>query len=180
LATNLRGVKLEGYAETVALLNKFDKDTLKVMNAEIYQTTKRTQIQARALVPPATPLSGWARPVKSGDWSRLTFSSKSIKTGIKTKLDRQRVRGNWTSKTLFLINSEPAGVIYEWAGRHNGTTAQSAKFIKAIRNQSKVNVRGKQGRIAIKTVEDNLPIIENDLRDSMTKATNSLNVKLAR
>ena len=79
-----------------------------------------------------------------------------------------------------MINNEPAGVIYEWAGRHNGTTAQSARFIKAIRNQSKVNVRGKQGRIAIKTVEDNLPIIENDLRDSVTKATNSLNRKLAR
>ena len=180
MATNLRGVKLEGYAETVALLNKFDNDALKVMNAEIYQTTKRTQLQARALAPAATPLSGWARPGKSGDWSRLTFNSKSIKMGIKTKIDRQRVRGNWTSKTLFLINSEPAGVIYEWAGRHNGTTAQSARFIKAIRNQSKVNVRGKQGRIVIKTVEDNLPIIENDLRASMAKATNTLNARLAR
>ena len=71
MATNLRGVKLEGYAETVALLNKFDNDALKVMNAEIYQTTKRTQLQARALAPTVTPLSGWARPVKSGDLSLI-------------------------------------------------------------------------------------------------------------
>jgi hypothetical protein len=180
VAPNLRGVKLEGYAETVALLNKFDNDTLKVMNAEIYQTTKRTQTQARALVPAAAPLSGWARPVKKGDWSRLTFNTKAIKVGIKTKLDRQRVRGNWTSKTLFLINNNAAGNIYEWAGRHNGENAKSARFIKAIRDQSQVNVRGKQGRIVIKTVEDNLPIIENELRTSMAKATNSLNRKLAK
>lgn len=182
MATNLRGVKLEGYAETVALLNKFDNDTLKVMNAEIYQTTKRTQTQARALVPANPPkgLSGWARPVKDGKWSRLTFETKSIKTKIKTKLDRQRVRGNWTSKTLFLINNDPAGSIYEWAGRHNGKNAKSARFIKAIRDQSGVNVRGKQGRIVIKTVEDNLPVIENELRTSMAKATNTLNARLAR
>jgi hypothetical protein len=150
------------------------------MNAEIYQTTKRTQTQARALVPAASPLSGWARPVKSGKWSRLTFEPKSIKTGIKTKLDRQRVRGNWTSKTLFLINNDPAGSIYEWAGRHSGQNAKSARFIKAIRDQSGVTVRGKQGRIVIKTVEDNLPFIENDLRNSITKATNKLNSRLAK
>jgi hypothetical protein len=180
VAPNLRGVKLEGYAETVALLNKFDNDTLKVMNAEIYQTTKRTQTQARALAPAVSPLSGWAKPVKSGSWSRLTFESKPIKMGIKTKIERQRVRGNWTSKTLFLINNNPAGNIYEWAGRHNGENAKSARFIKAIRDQSGVTVRGKQGRIVIKTVEDNLPVIENELRTSMAKATNTLNVRLAR
>ncbi len=180
MAPDLRGVKLEGYAETVALLKRYDTETLKIMNAEIYQTTKRTQTQARALVPAASPLSGWARPVKSGKWSRLTFEPKSIKTGIKTKLDRQRVRGNWTSKTLFLINNDPAGSIYEWAGRHSGQNAKSARFIKAIRDQSGVTVRGKQGRIVIKTVEDNLPFIENDLRNSITKATNKLNLRLAK
>ena len=180
MATNLRGVKLEGYAETVALLKRYDSDTLKIMNAEIYQTLKRTQTQARALVPAAAPLSGWARPVKSGKWSRLTFEPKSIRTGIKTKIDRQRVRGNWTSKTLFLINNDPAGSVYEWAGRHSGQNAKSARFIKAIKDQSGVTVRGKQGRIVIKTVEDNLPFIENDLRNSITKATNKLNLRLAK
>ena len=182
MATNLRGVKLEGYAETVALLKRYDSDTLKIMNAEIYQTLKRTQTQARALVPAASPLSGWARPVKSGKWSRLTFEPKSIRTGIKTKIDRQRVRGNWTSKTLFLINNDPAGSIYETAGRVNpkGNSKQGANFNKLIARQSGIIVRGKLGRIVIKTVEDNLPWIENDLRNTMTSATNKLNLKLAK
>ena len=180
MAPDLRGVKLEGYAETVALLKRYDTETLKIMNAEIYQTTKRTQTQARALVPAASPLSGWARPVKKGTWSRLTFESRAIKMGIKTKLDRQRVRGNWTSKTLFLINNDAGGSVYETAGRHSPKSAQGARFIKAIRDQSGLTVRGKQGRIVIKTVEDNLPFIENDLRNTMDRATNKLNLRLAK
>lgn len=179
MATALRGVKLEGYAETVALLKKFDGDALKVMNQEIYQTAKRTQSQARKLAPPATPMSGWARPVKEGDWSRLTFNVSKIKMGIKTKLEAQKVRGFYTSKTLFLINNNAAGNIYEWAGRHDGETDKGAAFIKAIRGQSGIKVRGKQGRIVIKTVDDNLPVIENDLRDSINRATLKLNARLA-
>ena len=172
--------KIVGLDETVRALRQFDPAALKEMNKTIYQAMKIAQIDARQLSPTVSPLSGWARPVKEGKWSRLTFEAKPIKMGLRTKIDRARKRGNWTSKAYLLINADPAGNIYEWAGRHNGKTAQGARFIKAIRNQSKVNVRGKQGRIAIKTVEDNLPIIENDLRDSMTKATNSLNRKLAR
>lgn len=180
MAPDLRGIKLEGYAETVALLKRYDTETLKIMNAEIYQTTKRTQTQARALAPAASPLSGWARPVKKGTWSRLTFEPRAIKMGIKTKIDRQRVRGNWTSKTLFLINNDAAGSIYETAGRHSPKSVQGARFIKAIRDQSGLTVRGKQGRIVIKTVEDNLPFIENDLRNTMARATNKLNLRLAK
>jgi hypothetical protein len=32
----------------------------------------------------------------------------------------------------------------------------------------------------IKTVEDNLPFIENDLRNTMDRATNKLNLRLAK
>ena len=182
MATNLRGVKLEGYAETVALLKRYDSDTLKIMNAEIYQTLKRTQTQARALVPAASPLSGWARPVKSGKWSRLTFEPKSIRTGIKTKIDRQRVRGNWTSKTLFLINNDPAGSIYETAGRVNpkGNSKQGANFNKLIARQSGIIVRGKQGRIAYKAVEDNRDEIVMKSNAAIAKAQTAVNRKLAK
>ena len=180
MAPDLRGVKLEGYAETVALLKRYDTETLKIMNAEIYQTTKRTQTQARALVPAASPLSGWARPVKKGAWSRLTFESKTIKMAIKTKLDRQRVRGNWTSKTLFLINNDAAGSVYETAGRHSPKSAQGARFIKAIRDQSGVTVRGKQGRVAYKAVQDREAYTLNEIGDAIDKGTEALNRKLAR
>jgi hypothetical protein len=36
VAPKLKGVNLVGYAETVQNLQRFDKETLKVLNAEIY------------------------------------------------------------------------------------------------------------------------------------------------
>ena len=51
--------QIDGLTETVALLNKFDKDGLKVMNKEIYQVVKKIQLEARALMPEAAPLSKW-------------------------------------------------------------------------------------------------------------------------
>ena len=66
MAPKLKGVNLVGYAETVQNLQRFDKETLKVLNAEIYQTVKTTVKEARTLVPIASPLSGWGKPILIG------------------------------------------------------------------------------------------------------------------
>lgn len=172
--------KIVGLDETVRALRQFDPAALKEMNKTIYQAMKIAQIDARQLSPTISPLSGWARPVKEGKWSRLTFEAKPIKMGLKTKIDRARKRGNWTSKAYLLINADPAGNIYEWAGRHNGKTAQGTRFIKAIRDQSNVTVRGKQGRIAYKAVEDNRPEIITKSNAAIAKAEAIVNRKLAK
>jgi hypothetical protein len=75
---------------------------------------------------------------------------------------------------LFLYNQAiAAGAIYETAGRKNpdGVTPKGRDFIRAIEAQSGLVVRGKQGRIVTKTVEDRAPRIENDLRTALNKAT---------
>jgi len=41
-------------------------------------------------------------------------------------------------------------------------------------------VRGKQGRIVTKTVDDRAPYIENEMRDVITRATRLLNARLAK
>ena len=40
----ISGKEIDGLADTIALLNKFDKDGLKVMNKEIYQVVKKIQL----------------------------------------------------------------------------------------------------------------------------------------
>jgi hypothetical protein len=173
--------KIVGLDETVRALRKFDPDALKEMNKTIYQAMKIAQIDARRLAPEASPLSGWARPVKAGKWDRLTFRPKPVKTGIRTKIDRARKRGTWTSKAYLLINSNPAGAIYETAGRKNpqGRNAQGNRFINAIEAQSRVVVRGKQGRIAYKAVEDNRTEIVAKSNAAIEKAQAAVNRKLA-
>jgi hypothetical protein len=142
---------------------------------------KIAQVDARKLAPAVAPLSGWAKPIKSGKWDRLTFKAKPVKMGIKTKIDRARKRGTWTSKAYLLINADPAGAIYETAGRKNpqGRTAQGARFIKAIEAQSGITARGKQGRIAYKAVEDNREEIVTKSNAAIDKAQAAVNRKLA-
>ena len=174
--------KIVGLDETVRALRKFDPDALKEMNKTIYQALKIAQVDARQLAPSVTPLSGWAKPIKAGKWDRLTFKAKPIKMGLKTKIDRARKRGTWTSKAYLLINSDPAGALYETAGRKNpqGKNAQGARFIAAIESQSDIIVRGKQGRIAYKAVEDNRTEIVTKSNAAIAKAEAIVNRKLAK
>ncbi len=173
--------KIVGLDETVRALRQFDPDALKEMNKTIYQALKIAQVDARQLAPTVTPLSGWAKPIKAGKWDRLTFAAKPVKIGIRTKIDRTRKRGTWTSKAYLLINSNPAGAIYETAGRKNpqGRNAQGNRFINAIEAQSGVVARGKQGRIAYKAVEDNREEIVAKSNAAIAKAQAAVNQKLA-
>lgn len=201
----LKGVEITGYNETVALLKKFDKDSLTIMNKEIYQVLKVTQMDARSQVPNMVPsgLSNWGKS-SGGAWGSREYQPNGVRMGIKTKIDRQRTKGMWTSKTAFITQSDAAGAIYETAGRKNphgqphaprikgqkrGTSKNYSNsnnpdagewFINQIEKQSNLTVRGKQGRIVTKTVEDRAPYIENEMREVISKATTRLNAKLAK
>lgn len=174
--------KIVGLDETVRALRKFDPDALKEMNKTIYQAMKIAQVDARQLAPEVSPLSGWARPVKEGRWADRTFTPRAVKMGLKTKIDRARRRGTWTSKAYLLINSDAAGSIYETAGRKNpkGNSKQGANFNKLIARQSGIIVRGKQGRIAYKAVEDNRTEIIAMSTAAIDKAQAAINRKLAK
>jgi len=178
----LATAKIVGLDETVRALRQFDPDALKEMNKTIYAAMKIAQIDARQLAPSVTPLSGWGRPVKAGRWADRTFTPKAVKMGLKTKIDRTRKRGNWTSKSYLLINSDAAGSIYETAGRKNpaGNSKQGANFNKLIARQSGIIVRGKQGRIAYKAVEDNRDEIVMKSNAAIEKAQAAVNRKLAK
>lgn len=61
-AGRISAKEIDGLDKVVALLNKFDKAGLKVMNKEIYQVVKKIQLEARSLMPEAAPLSKWGLP----------------------------------------------------------------------------------------------------------------------
>ena len=179
----VRAGRITGLEETVRLLKQFDADALKIMNKEIYQVMKKIQVDARELMPSSTPLSKWGMTPKEGSkWGRLQFVVKDARMGLKTKIERQRRKGTWTSKAYLMINADPAGAIYETAGRRNpnGTSPQGAHFISAIQDFSNVTVRGKQGRVAYKAVQDREPYTLNEIGDAIDKGTEALNRKLAK
>jgi len=166
---------IEGLLDTVKLLQKFDKDGLKVMNKEIYQVMKKIQLEARGLMPADPPLTKWGMESKEGDkWARLRYDPRAARMGIKTKIDSQKIQGNRTSRRYNIINSNPAGMVYEWAGRaSNGSTSQGEYFIKRLGNTPSST----RGRVIWKAVYDNKEYALREVTNAMNRAVEALNRK---
>lgn len=185
--------EIDGLADTIALLNKFDKDGLKVMNKEIYQVVKKIQLEARSLMPKAAPLSKWGIAPgddykkdsdKNWDQERLRYVPRAATMGIKSKLESQRVKGVWSSKAYVIKQENAAAMIYETAGRGRGQHSPQGKhFIKMIENRSKpekIVVRGGQTRVVWKAVNDNRKEALRDIETAITRAVNAFNRKVVK
>ena len=178
-----RTSRMVGLEQTIRDLKQFNPAALKIMNKEIYQVMKKIQVDARQLMPEASPLGNWGKPPKEGtEWERLQFDPRAARMGVKTKIERQRRKGNVVSRAYLIINDDAAGAVYETAGRRNpnGNSPQGAAFIKGIARESGIIVRGKQGRVVYKAVQDREPYTMNELRDAVDKGVAALNRKLAK
>ena len=174
---------IEGLLDTVKLLQKFDKDGLKIMNKEIYQVMKKIQLEARGLMPADPPLTKWGlnppddyEPTKNKKWDqrRLQYVPRDARMGITTKIDSQKIQGNRTSRRYNIINKNPAGMVYEWAGRASGgSTSQGEYFIKRLGKRPSRT----RGRVVWKAVYDNKDYALKEVTNAMNRAVDALNRK---
>lgn len=191
-------LEIKGAREAARYLKEFDKDLLKAMNQEQYQVMKELVKQARALVPFTAPMSGWAKPSK-GEWgSRLLYSPNKVRMGIRSKLGTVRLKStNEIQRAYLLVNANPAGMVYEQAGRRNrngrpwnpkssskafshSTNPKAGEvFVQNIVDHSGITVIGKQGRLAWKAVYDNRKRVATQFEHIVNKYVNYVNAKLA-
>lgn len=177
------GVTVEGVSETVAILKTFDRETLKSVNKEIYQEVKPLVGQARSLMPDKAPMSGWGKP-NNGEWgTRLLYDPRTAKMGIRTKIKPMRqLGGNVKERTLFLAQANPAGAIYETAGRKTkGQNKAGQQFINNLENPARGGsvIIGKQSRIIWSVVLDNRTRITNNTAKIIERYIAIYNQKLA-
>lgn len=178
-----QGVRVEGVSETLAILKSFDKETLKAVNKEIYQEVKPLVGQARSLMPDTAPMSGWGKP-NNGEWgTRLLYDPRSAKMGIRTQIKPARQRGgNVKERTLFLIQANPAGAVFETAGRKTkGATKAGVQFIRNLENPARGGsvIIGKQSRVIWGVVLDNRTRITQNTEKIISRYINFYNTKLA-
>lgn len=175
--------RVEGLDEAITYLKQFDKETLKALNKELYGVMKELVVEARSLAPSVSPMSGWAEPSAYGaEWgTRLRFDPRKVKTGIRSKIGTVRHPNSYTtSRTYLLINSNPAGAIYETAGRKTkGKGVNGRGFIEQIENDSGIVVIGKQGRIVWKAVNENRAMVVNKMELIVKRYEAFINRKLA-
>ena len=177
--------QIEGLSETIKLLQKFDKDGLKIMNKEIYQVVKKIQLEARAIMPTAAPLTKWGQNPPEGykptdgkkwDQARLQYNPKAARMGIRPKLESTKVNGYRTERTYNIINENAAAMIYEWAGRSGKPTSGQGKHF--INSMGPAPSKGR-GRVIWKTVYDNKEYAKTEVTHAMNRAIAALNRKLA-
>jgi hypothetical protein len=169
--------RIDGLDEAVAYLKLFDNETLKAMNKEMYSVMKD-------LVPGTSPMSGWEKKSLTGaKWgTQLNFTPSKIRTGVRSKIGLVRNKSlNTRERAYLLINANPAGAIYETAGRKtDGATPQGRQFIKNIEERSGMRVIGKQGRLAWRAAINNRAEITVKMGRVVAKYQDMINRRLAR
>ncbi len=173
--------RVEGLNETLTYLKRFDEDALKAMNKELYGVMKQLVADARSLAPTTVPMSGWGK-ANLGEWgTRLLYEPRKVRTGIRSKIGTVRRKDiDTTERAYLLINANPAGAVYETAGRkQSGKTRQGRQFVKNIEQDSGQVVRGKQGRIAWKAVYERRAEVMYKMKVIVDREIDRINGKLA-
>lgn len=175
--------RVEGLNETVAYLKQFDTETLKAMNKELYAVMKGLVQETRSMAPDIAPMSGWAKKSISGaEWgTRLLWQTSKVRTGIRDKIAPVRRKDtNTRERAYFLINADPAGMVYERAGRKTkGSNPAGVQFIKNIEERSGITLTGKQGRLAWKSVYESRDEVTAKMAKVVARYVNYINMKLA-
>jgi hypothetical protein len=178
--------KVEGLDEAIAYLKQFDKDTLKALNKELYVEMKKLVQETRQDAPTETPLRNW-KPYESNTsvtrWQTvLAFQPRKVRMGVRTKIGPVRNKANNTQeRAYFLLEQDPAGAVYETAGRKTpGRTPQGRAFIRNLEAKSGITVIGKQGRLIWKNVIENRDEVTVNLAGVVRKYEAIINAKLAK
>lgn len=118
-------VSVQGAADLRADLRRFAPDLSADLQRTLSQQAASVAAAARPLVPADPPLSGWGRAWQ-GD--RLRWSGARARAGIKGTTARGRRTRDGFYNVVVARQDDPAGAVFELAGRGGGT----GQFTRAL------------------------------------------------
>lgn len=106
-------------------LRQFTPDLAKQTQKELGKFLQPVVKKARGYIPSdADAPSGWLLGTQKGKWERVAFSSSLAKRGIGYKTTPSKANRSGFRALVSIINKNPAGAIYETAGRKSGITGK--------------------------------------------------------
>jgi hypothetical protein len=170
-------LQVKGIQETLAILNQIDPKYRRQITKRIQNSGERILAEARSMVAfydnskgNGAPLSGMRRGnlIKGRETSwRTDQVQKGFKIKVGVRASRERYvdydRGGYTEQVVFgakpyrlmvVQSNDPAGVIYDHAGRH-----ASSLFVTNLNSQE-----GGQPRVIDKAVEKNRTAVQSDVQ----------------
>jgi hypothetical protein len=119
-------VRIEGLGRLINQIEKFDQDVSKELKKELGKASDLIVAAAKTDVR-GNALSGWG-PWTALDTSRdLSYNPAAVASGIKKQAHRYRRRGVTVAFGHDVVQMDPAGAIYEFAGSKN----ESGEFFAA-------------------------------------------------
>jgi hypothetical protein len=170
-------LQVKGIQETLAILHQIDPKYRRQITKRIQNSGERILAEARSMVAfydnskgNGAPLSGMRRGnlIKGRETSwRTDQVQKGFKIKVGVRASRERYvdydRGGYTEQVVFgakpyrlmvVQSNDPAGVIYDHAGRHT-----SSLFVTNLNSQE-----GGQPRVIDKAVEKNRTAVQSDVQ----------------
>lgn len=117
--------QLIGVRELQTILRNTDKKLLRQTQAQMRQAASPMVAQARSITPSTSPLSGWAHKGRTG------WREADVQGGLSAKVGGSRISAtSWP--LLSLRQKNPAGMIYDWAGRVNKGKRPLPHFVNLL------------------------------------------------
>ena len=165
----LKGVEIdtEGIGVVVRYLRKVEPELARLLPREMKSATRPVVDRARELVPQPTALTNW------GKWTLARSSggdrawTKKARSGIVAQTDVRPIGPDNKINLLSIIQKDPAGAIYENAGRRRAGDIHSKnagdRFVAAL------NAKSESPRYLWPAVEQNLFYLNRELQDVIDK-----------
>jgi len=133
-------VSIDGVADTLKLIRKFDPELNKAMNREVRAAMIPFRDAARGYIPAnGQMLSGWSKPVASAETSKYRafprFDSTAIRQGIVYRQGASKGNQAGFSNVYYVANLSAPGGIYETAGRLSAPARASRSLNPHAREQ---------------------------------------------
>lgn len=175
-------IVLTGIKETQDALKQFDKAAARKFNKVINDELSRAEKSADNLVVqftnPAygTPMRGWRKtsatnPRTRGGAGWPAWDVATIQAGITKSRVQGKVRGDYTTSAGALVNKDPAGAIFEVAGRRGN--ASRNQFIRYLSNSF-----GKASRLIWAVVDKDKEAIQKRVAEALDEAKKTLQTNL--
>ena len=153
-------IDTDGIAVMVRYLRKVEPELARILPREMRGAAAPIVQTARSLVPQPSALSNWGAWTQGG---RDRSFTRKARTGIVAQTDVRASGERNQINLLSLFQKDPAGAIFDNAGRHReGATGRSGAFLQNL--NAKYGDPKEKGRYMWPAVEQNLGYLNREVQ----------------
>lgn len=164
MSNELGRLEVTGVRETIAILRQVDSELRKETVKAMRTAAQPLQATARALTPATAPLSRMAKPGGTVQaYTRKAVSNITIRYGGKFS------RSSQTWPLLRLQQKDPAGSVFDMAGRRNPSSTLA---------QNLTSRYGTPSRAMWRAADQNLTAVQEGVKRAVEDASATINRKI--